>query len=114
LLISFDEGEKSDGEAGVLIRLRTDPRLKDLGDKVHRVRKAKNSGILIELNSDPTVKSSTYQEVLQTVAKEIPNVKVNVEALSQVTVVECRNMDEVTTKEEIIEALKGQFALTDF
>jgi hypothetical protein len=112
LKISFEETNAED-EARVFQGLKSDPSLVDFRDKVFRVRRTKSGEILIELQSNPAVKSSAYKDAIQRVVDKFEGVKVKVRALTQVTDVECRNLDEFTTEDELKEALKEQFALTD-
>lgn len=60
--------------------------------------------MLFELAKDPTVSSVAFKQLVEQSLGE----KAKVRALSQETVVECRDLDEVTTVNELEEALKEQ------
>ncbi|XP_055614802.1 uncharacterized protein LOC129761118 [Toxorhynchites rutilus septentrionalis] len=74
--------------AEILRKVKEDPSLKNLGENVAK--------------KDPTIKSSTYKELVEKSLGETAKVK----ALFQETVVECRNLDEITTDTELRVALK--------
>lgn len=58
--------------------------------------------MLFELKKDPAVRSSAFKALVEKSLGE----EANVRALSQEKVIECRDMDEITTKEEVESALR--------
>jgi len=89
--------------AELLRKVRVDPELKELGENVIKTRRTQKGEILFELRKDPTIKSSTFKELVE---KSLGN-EANVRALSQEIVIECRDLDEITTAEELSCALKA-------
>jgi hypothetical protein len=94
--------------AAILRKMKQDPNLKDLGSQVSRIRRTKNGEMLFELKCDPSIKSSDYKDLM---AQSLVDDEVTVRALTQEMIVECRNLDEITTEEELREALNEQFSL---
>lgn len=95
--------------AEVLRRVKNDPALKDLGDTVTRIRRTQNGEMLFELKKDMSAKSTEYKELVEKSLGEAAKVR----ALAHEVLVECRNLDEVTTEGELREALKAQFEIGD-
>ena len=95
--------------AAILQKVRNAPELKELGEKVVRTRRTQKGEMLFELQKDPSVKSAAFKEL---VAKALGH-EAGVRALSQETTVECRYLDEITTEEEVRNALKEQCDLDD-
>lgn len=95
--------------ADVLRKVKSEPTLKELGENVARIRRTKNGELLFEMKRDPSVKSSLFKDLVKKTLGEAATVR----ALSQEVVVECRNLDEITTEEELREALKTQLELDD-
>lgn len=111
LSIGIENG-KPEMYADVLKKLKSDSKLKELGNQVSRIRKARNGDMLIELR-DPAVKSTAYKELIQDAVREAGVEKFKVKALTQEIVVECRNMDEITTADDLRDSLKSEFRLLD-
>lgn len=81
-----------------------------MGTQVARIRRTRNGEMLFELKGDDmSVKSSNYKELIAKTLGESATVR----ALTQEIVVEVRNLDEITTEEELREALIEQFSLGD-
>lgn len=93
--------------AEILRKVKLDPNLKDLGSQVTRIRRTKNGEMLFELKGDTTVKSVDYKGLVE----QSLNGDATVRALTQAIVLECRNIDEVTTEEELRGELIEQFSL---
>lgn len=90
--------------AAILRKVREDPELKELGENVVKTRRTQKGEMIFELKKDPSVKSLTYREL---VAKSLGS-EANVRALSQEVVVECKDLDEITTEEELRIAITEQ------
>lgn len=100
LIIEVKEGTTY---ADLLRKVRMDPALKELGESVVKTRRTLKGEMLFELKKDPAVKSSTFKTLIESVIGEQANVK----ALSPETVIECRNLDEATTEEDLRSVLLG-------
>lgn len=88
--------------ADLLRKVRTDPELKKLGENVVKTRRTQKGEMLFELKKDPAVKSSAFKSVVE----KALGVDLKVWALSSETTIECRNLDGITTEEELKEALE--------
>lgn len=88
--------------ADLLRKVRSDPDLKELGENVVKTRRTQAGAMLFELKKDPTVKSSAFKSLVEKAVGFEPKVT----ALSPETLIECRNLDEITTKEELEDALR--------
>lgn len=104
LIVAMDSQESY---ADVLRKVKGEPTLKELGDKVARIRRTQKGELLFELKRDPSTKSSAFKELME----KALGVEARVRALSHEAVIECRNMDEITSVDELREALKVQFEL---
>lgn len=95
--------------AELLQKVRADPELKELGQNVVKTRRTQKGEMLFELRRDPTVKSAAFKTLVE---KSLGQEAV-VRALSQETVVECKDLDEITTEEELRNVLKSQGNMGD-
>ncbi|XP_065081189.1 uncharacterized protein LOC135703794 [Ochlerotatus camptorhynchus] len=95
--------------AALLRKVREDPELKQLGENVVKIRRTQKGEMLFELKKDPSVRSSAFKELVEKSLGEDANVR----ALSQESVVECKDLDEITTEDEVRCALKVQCNLGD-
>lgn len=93
--------------AAILRTVKADPALKKLGESVVKTRRTQKGEMLFELKKGPTINSAAFKELVEKSLGETAKVR----ALSQETVIECRYLDEVTTEEELKNALKTQFEL---
>ncbi|XP_065088422.1 uncharacterized protein LOC135709903 [Ochlerotatus camptorhynchus] len=85
--------------AALLRKVREDPELKQLGENVVKTRRTQKGKMLFELKKDPSVRSSAFKELVEKSLCEDANVR----ALSQESVVECKDLDEITTEDEVLE-----------
>lgn len=90
--------------AALLKRMREDPELKELGENVVKTRRTQKGEMIFELKKDPAIKSSSYRELVE---KSLGG-EANVRALSQEAVVECKDLDMITTEEDVRHALAEQ------
>lgn len=95
--------------ADLLRKVKADPALKELGENVTKTRRTQKGEMLFELKRDPAVKSVAYKTLIEKTLGE----EASVRALSQESVIECRDLDEITTEEELHNALKVQCDLGD-
>lgn len=99
------EGEMS--YANILRRVKCDPELKSLGESVYRVRRTQKNELLIELKRGVCATDLTCQEALKKSVGDAGQVKL----LSQSETIECRNLDEVTSAQEVEQAIQSQLGL---
>lgn len=95
-LIVGVKGEKTT-YADLLKRMRDDPKLKELGENVVKTRRTQSGEMLFELKRDPEVKSAAFKALVETALGS----EAQVRAMSQETIVEAKNLDEVTTENEV-------------
>lgn len=95
--------------AALLNQVKNDPELKELGDNVIKTRRTQKGDMLFELKRDSAIKSITCKQLIEKSLGQALKVK----TLIQETVVECRNLDETTTVDELQEALKVQLKLDE-
>ena len=89
--------------AELLRKVRTDPKLKELGENVVKARRTQKGEMLFELKKDPAVKSSAFKSLVE----QSLGAEATVKALSPETVIECKNLDEITTACELEDALRA-------
>ena len=104
LLVAVNEGVS---HAEIIRKVKSDPKLKLLGEKVARIRRTKKGDMLFELQKDPKIKSAAFKEALE----EVLGTETKVRALSHVVTVQIRDLDETTTVEEVSKEMKEQFQL---
>lgn len=92
--------------AEILKKLKCDPNLKELGESVFKIRRTQKGDMLFELNKNNATESSKYKEQMAIALGDHANVK----ALKKEKVIVIKYLDEITTKEEIAEALSLQLA----
>ena len=88
--------------ADILRKVKEDPSLKELGEKVVTVRRTMKGNLLFELDKDQAVHSADYKAQVEKVLGETAKVR----ALSQEVSIVCRGMDEITTAEDLRRALE--------
>lgn len=88
--------------ADILRKVKGDPNLKELGENVARIRRTQRGEMLLEFNRNSNKRSSDFRELVKTTLGE----QANVRALSQEITLECRDLDEITTEEDIRQALE--------
>ncbi|CAD7081211.1 unnamed protein product [Hermetia illucens] len=95
--------------ADILRKVKSDPQLKDLGDNVSRIRRTQKGDLMLELNKSADKSADNFRGKVESVLGE----EAEVRARKQEIVVECKDLDEVTSREDICAALKQQFNLGD-
>lgn len=94
--------------ADILRKVKNDPTLTGLGEKVTRIRRTQKGEMLLELRKSETDdKGSQYGDLVKKALGEQAEVK----SLSPETLVECRDLDEITTKEDVCQALTSQLGI---
>lgn len=93
-----------DTYADVLRAMRTDPQLKEFGDDVQKIRRTQAGDMIFELKRDSKNRSSAYKELTERVMSE----KVHVKAMCPEATLQCKDLDEITTEEEVRLAMRDQ------
>lgn len=90
--------------AEVLRAMRSEVRLSGLGADVKSIRRTRTGEMMLELKKNAVNKGSSYTALAQEVLGE----KVRVRALTPEMTIQCKNLDEITTAEELSAVLKQQ------
>lgn len=96
-----------DSYAEVLRTMRTNPDLKELGENVQKIRRTRNGEMILELKRDLKANSSSYKELTE----KAMGGKVEVRALCPEATLQCKDLDEVTSEDEVGFAMKEQCEL---
>ncbi|KAM8702437.1 hypothetical protein ACLKA7_001768 [Drosophila subpalustris] len=83
--------------------VKSDPSLKHLSGDVQGVRKTAKGDLLLRLSKKP---AHSPEELQEAVGKALGNRAV-VKKLSEMSLLEIRDLDELATKEEVLEAVRG-------
>ncbi|KAH8271159.1 hypothetical protein KR026_004253, partial [Drosophila bipectinata] len=81
-------------------RVKQDKKLQRLGEAVSRIRRTQKEELLLQLK-----KSGEETAALKALVSESVGDQVKVRSLSHKIEIECRDLDEITTKEEVSEAI---------
>ena len=95
--------------ADILKQVKGDPTLKEMGEKVVRIKRTQKGQMMFELRREEDQKGAAYQSLVEGALRGVATVKV----LTQEVNIVCKDLDEVTTKEELLRALKEQFDLSN-
>lgn len=79
-----------------------------LGEAVSRIRRTQKGELLIQLR-ETGARTAEFKDVLSEALKE----QAGVRTLTQRITIELKDMDEVTTKKDICEAIKAQFGVEE-
>lgn len=90
--------------AEILRKVKADPKLVDLGEAVSRIRRTQKGSLLLQLKENGE-KTNDFKEVISGALGS----KAEVRSLKTKVVIECRDMDEITTSEDICEAIMKQY-----
>lgn len=90
--------------AAILRGFKSDPTMGDIGEAVSRIRRTQNGSMLLQLKDKETRTAEFQSRISKSLGQEA-----DVKALRQRTEVWVKDIDEITTKEEIIAAVKVQF-----
>ncbi|KAH8420665.1 hypothetical protein KR222_010394, partial [Zaprionus bogoriensis] len=85
-----------------LRKIKQDDELKGLGENVTRIRKTQKGDILLQLRKNPAEMPQNYEAAVQKVLGSSATAR----TLTKEVLVEIRDMDEVTTKDDILQAMK--------
>ncbi|KAI8118185.1 Retrovirus-related Pol polyprotein from type-1 retrotransposable element R1 [Lucilia cuprina] len=95
--------------ADILRRIKSDPTLQDFGENVSRIRRTQKGDLLLEIKATSKEAVGIFQEQV----KRSIGSQAEIRTHERKICVECRDIDEVTTKEEICTALINQFGAED-
>ncbi|CAD7085341.1 unnamed protein product [Hermetia illucens] len=87
--------------ADILKKVKSDLELMDLGENVSRIRRSQKGDLMLELKKSP---GKTVENFLGEVEKSLGE-EAQVRARKQELVIECKDIDEITTKEDIRDAV---------
>lgn len=100
--------KKGEGSyADILKRIKAEPSLEDLGKVVTKIRKTQKGEMLLQLNTVGEADNARYREMVENVLGN----EAEVRALTHEVTVECRDLDEITTREDVSKAISEQFGL---
>ena len=105
ILIGAKEGMSY---ADILRTVKSDPNLAAIGSVVSRIRRTQKGELLLQLN-EAGAKTTEAKESISAALGTHAEVK----ALTHKTTIECKDIDEVTTKEEIRDAIMEQFGVEE-
>jgi len=97
-----------DSYADILKKMKANPELNELGEQVNKIRKTAKGELLLELKRG----NGEQQNKLRQHAEQALVNLANVRTVSHEILIECRDIDEVTTREEICTAIQDQFTTT--
>ena len=96
--------------AEILKKVKSDPDLKDLGGNVSKIRRTQKGDLMFELKKSSVGKTDDFRnQVLNSLGENVA-----VRSQKHEIYIQCKDLDEVTSREEICTALKEQFKLEEF
>lgn len=90
--------------ADILRQVKSNPNLKEVGESISKIRRTQKGELLFQLTKTGT-KSSIVSEKI----KEVLGQEAEVKNMTSRTTIEIKNVDEITSKEEVVEKVKEQF-----
>lgn len=94
--------------ADILRRVKTDPALKEMGEKVTRVTRNQRGQMMFQLKREENPKRVEIQAAVSKALGDTATVTMRTQEVNIV----CKDMDEVTTKEELLEALEKDLGIS--
>ncbi|KAI8120523.1 hypothetical protein CVS40_8204 [Lucilia cuprina] len=95
--------------ADILKQLKGDPSLKDVGESVSRIRRTQKGELLLEINTNDQASVDLFRGQM----KKSIGPKADIMTRRQETIIECRDIDEVTTKDDIRNAFLTQLGVSE-
>lgn len=90
--------------ADILRKMKADPGLQDMGKNVSGIRRTHKGDLLLEIRTnDRELVDRFHEKIEKTMGQEV-----SIKTRRNEVLVECRNLDEVTTKEEICLAFANE------
>lgn len=105
-IVIAKKGEMS--YADILRRVKTDPNLRSVGEAVTKIRRTQKGELLLQLKESGDGTAGYKNSILTTLAEEA-----EVRTLTHRTTVEVRDIDEITTKEDVEGAIKTQLGFEE-
>ncbi|XP_070140464.1 uncharacterized protein [Drosophila kikkawai] len=99
---------KSYSEVLAMVTRRGDKQLSALGACVSKVRRTNNGNLLLEVARGSLESAETMKESIERVLGDSATVRASTES-TKVLVLEIRNIDSITSKDEVCAAIAGQF-----
>lgn len=93
--------------ADILRKVKSDPALKEMGEKVIRVTRNQRGQMMFQLKREENPKREDIQAAVSKALGDAAKVTMRTQEVN----IECKDMDEVTTKEEILEALEKELGI---
>lgn len=93
--------------ADILRKVKTDPELKQVGDRVTRIRRTQKGDLLLELQKGEKLPLENLQIQVEKSIGEVANIR----SRQHETTIQCRDLDEITTREEICQAFAKELGL---
>lgn len=90
--------------ADILRQVKSDPTLNALGENVKSIRKTEKGELLLQLNKPAHQNTSEFKKSVEDALGSTAEVR----ALSQEVLLEIKDIDEVTTKEDVYEAIRRE------
>lgn len=87
--------------ADILKKVKTDPKLTALGENVRTIRKSEKGELIVELTKPEHEQLTNFTVAV----KEVLGSDADVRSVTQEILIDIRDIDEITTKEEVLEAL---------
>lgn len=94
--------------ADLLRKVKQDEKLHGLGEAVSRIRRTQQGELLLQLNI-----SGEDTSAFKTLIGESLGETAEIRSLSHRVTIECKDLDEITTEEDIMNALRNQMEITD-
>ena len=98
------EAKDKESYAAILRTFKSNPDMADIGEAVSRIRRTQKGSMLLLLKEKEARTAEFRSRISNALGKDA-----DVKALEQRAEVLVKDIDEVTTKDEIIEAIKAQF-----
>ncbi|KAM8702186.1 hypothetical protein ACLKA7_000744 [Drosophila subpalustris] len=94
--------------ADLLRKVKQDEKLHGLGEAVSRIRRTQQGELLLQLNI-----SGEDTSAFRTLIGETLGETAEIRSLSHRVTIECKDLDEITTAKDIVDALRSQMEITD-
>lgn len=98
--------------ADILRKVKTDPKLEELGKAVSKIRRTQKGDLLLQFG-DSGQKAETFASAIEESLGDQATIR-SLSETSKKKIIEIKDIDEITTKDEIHQALVSQFSLGSF
>lgn len=93
--------------ADILKMVKSDPNLKEIGEKVTRIKRNQKGQMMFELAREEGAKREVLQDAVSKALEGLAKVTVRTQEANIV----CKDIDEVTTKEDVLKALTTELQI---